>query len=188
MEVLKSNESIAQVPVASAESDRRPAPFRTLHRSKPRPCRPVITRSLRSSRRAATPPNAASRSESRAPNWLPQPRPRVLTKTQNDDVLIAATSGPQPPDSDGHTSHRLVITIPARRRRSPAHGGRTGSDRLRREKTRARLQQVAAQFRLRRSHQPLRGPVRQRQLETSRLDRGTPDLSRQPGNAAARSK
>jgi VWFA-related protein len=35
--------------------------------------------------------------------------PESATKTQNDDVLVAATSGPQPPDSDGHT-RRLVIT------------------------------------------------------------------------------
>jgi len=35
-------------------------------------------------------------------------------KTQNDDVLIAATSGPQPPDAEGHGGHRLVITsLPA---------------------------------------------------------------------------
>ena len=35
-------------------------------------------------------------------------------KPENDDVLVAATSGPHPPDAEGHSGSRLVITsLPA---------------------------------------------------------------------------
>jgi VWFA-related protein len=112
MEVLKSNESIAQVPLHLMKaSGPRAIPYLASIQAASLPAGDYqivekLTQGENTTERALSfriegPVLAAA--------TVPED-----PKTQNDDVLIAATSGPLPPDSEGHSGRRLVITsLPA---------------------------------------------------------------------------
>ena len=74
MEVLKSNESIAQVPLHLAKtSGPGSIPYLASIQSTSLPA--AIMRSSRSSPKVEKPPNVLSRSESKDPSWPQRPRP-----------------------------------------------------------------------------------------------------------------
>ncbi len=112
MEVLKSNESIAQVPLHLMKASGPGAiPYLASIQAASLPAGDYqivekLTQGENTTERALSfriegPVLAAA--------TVPED-----PKTQNDDVLIAATSGPLPPDAEGHSGRRLVITsLPA---------------------------------------------------------------------------
>ena len=112
MEVLKSNESIAQVPLHLMKANGPGAiPYLASIQAASLPAGDYqivekLTQGENTTERALSfriegPVLAAAT----APE---DPKP------QNDDVLVAATSGPHPPDAEGHSGNRLVITsLPA---------------------------------------------------------------------------
>jgi len=112
MEVLKSNESIAQVPLHLLKASGAGAiPYLASIQAASLPAGDYqiiekLTQGENTSERALS-----FRIE--GPVLAAATAPED-TKAQNDDLLIAATSGPQPPDAEGRSGRRLMITsLPA---------------------------------------------------------------------------
>ena len=112
MEVLKSNESIAQVPLHLLKASGGGAiPYLASIQAASLPAGDyqVIEKLTQGG-------NTAERALSfriEGPVLAAATAPED-PKAENDDVLVAATSGPQPPDAEGRSGRRLVITsLPA---------------------------------------------------------------------------
>jgi VWFA-related protein len=116
MEVLKSNEPIAQVPLHLLKaSGAGSIPYLASIQSTSLPSGDYeviekLTQGSKTVERGLTfrieGPELAAATAPGSASGTPKP--------QNDDMEIAAVSGPQPPDSDGHNGRHLVITaLPA---------------------------------------------------------------------------
>jgi VWFA-related protein len=112
MEVLKSNESIAQVPLHLLKATGAGSiPYLASIQASS-----LSAGDYEIIEKLSQGGNTAERSLSfriEGAELAAATSPESATKTQNDDVLIAATSGPQPPDSDGHTSRLVISSLPA---------------------------------------------------------------------------
>jgi VWFA-related protein len=112
MEVLKSNESIAQVPLHLLKANGAGAiPYLASIQAASLPAGDYqIIEKLKQGE------NTTERALSfriEGPVLAAATAPED-PKAQSEDVLVAATSGPLPPDPEGHSGHRLVITsLPA---------------------------------------------------------------------------
>ncbi len=112
MEVLKSNESIAQVPLHLLKASAPGAiPYLASIQAASLPAGDYqIVEKLTQGEKTT---ESALSFRIEGPVLAAATAPED-PKAQNDDVLIAATSGPQPPDPEGRNGRRLVITsLPA---------------------------------------------------------------------------
>ena len=112
MEVLKSNESIAQVPLHLLKASAPGAiPYLASIQAASLPAGDYqIVEKLTQGEKTT---ESALSFRIEGPVLAAATAPED-PKSQNDDVLIATTSGPQPPDPEGRNGRRLVITsLPA---------------------------------------------------------------------------
>jgi VWFA-related protein len=112
MEVLKSNESIAQVPLHLMKASGPGAiPYLASIQAASLPAGDYQIVEKLTQGESTTERALSFRIE--GPVLAAATTPED-PKSHSDDVLVAATSGPQPPDAEGHTGRRLVITsLPA---------------------------------------------------------------------------
>ena len=114
MEVLKSNESIAQVPLHLMKASGPGAiPYLASIQAASLPAGDYQIVEKLTQGESTTERALSFRIEGPVLAVATAPE-ETKTQNDNDDVLIAATSGPHPPDAQGQSGHRLVITsLPA---------------------------------------------------------------------------